>query len=198
MDFEIPCAVIGRFAKILTIMTHDANEWFNSIRIDNGLALASNRTVLACEQIGGGGGIVHIKNDPALIAQCEKEAPFDSVLYVTLNEALRFASAKTTLGYIYPGNCAVFSNEPNDFDRWRSILPKPAKKPKGGMQWNTEQIALLGASSPSGRLCFEEIIDASQPTIVRDAHDDQWFGLFNPWLVEQNFIPATLPDWVKP
>jgi hypothetical protein len=86
--FEIPCAVVGRFAKILTIMTHDANEWFNSIRIDNGLALASNRTILACEQIGGGGGVVHIKNDPALIAQCEKEAPFDSVLYVTLNEAI--------------------------------------------------------------------------------------------------------------
>ena len=198
MEFQIPCAVVGRLARVIERMTYGGNEWFNSIRIESGIAIASNRTILAAEIIGGPGGTVHIVNDPALIAQCRREAAFDSMLSISVNEALRFATCKTTLGYIHTGNCAVWSNAENLLADWRKHIPTtPVKKPKGGMVWVAENINALAASSPSGRLIFEEVIDATRPTIVRDALDSKWFGMFIPDLEGKDYVPATIPDWLK-
>lgn len=198
MEFQIPCETVARLAKVLRVMTYDANIWFNSIRIDNGVAIASNRAIMAVEQIGGPSGVIHIPNDPVLIAQCETEAPFASVLHITLPPGLQWASAKTDLGYVYPGNASVWSDLPNDMDKWRSLLPngKPGGA-KGGMYWDSDWIYDLGRSSPSGKLIFPEAIDTRRPVVVRDVHDPRWFGLFTSIDQSGQFPAATLPEWVK-
>lgn len=201
-DFIIPCDVFARLSRVLAIESTEPTPWFRSVRIDNGIAVATNRIVMAVENISSTNvGVVHIIADPDLIAQCMIEAPFKSTLTITVNDMLKYAVAKTTLGYIHPGNCAVWSDEPNDFDRWRSIVDlarQPVDKPSGGMFWSAENIASLAAASPSGRIVFEEIIDCTgtRPTIVRDVNDYEWFGLFQPYSRDSNYSPATLPSWM--
>jgi len=203
-DFTIPCDTIARLSRILTVESTEPTIWFRSIRIDHGIALATNRVVMAVEKINSdtNDGVIHIIADQALITQCASEAPFKSMLTITVNELLQYAVAKTTLGYVHPGNCVVWSNEPNDFDRWRSIIDltrEPAIKPSGGMYWSAENIANLAAASPSGRLVFEEIIDCTgaRPTIVRDVNDYEWFGIFQPFTRgDGSYSPATLPSWM--
>jgi hypothetical protein len=201
-DFTIPCDTFVRLARVLAIESSEPTPWFRSVRIDNEFALASNRIIMAVEHISRSNvGVVHIVADPALIAQCANEAPFKSVLTITVNELLKYAVAKTTLGYVHPTNCVVWSDEPNDFDRWRSVVDltrQPAAKPSGGMYWSADNIANLAASSPSGRIIFEEIIDCTgdRPTIVRDVNDYEWFGIFQPFVKAEHHNPATLPSWM--
>lgn len=208
-DYTIPCDVFARLTRVLAVESTQPTDWFRSVRIDNGVAVATNRIIMAVENISADNvGIIHIIADPALIAQCASEAPFKSVLTISVNETLKYAVGKTTLGYVHPRNCVVWSDEPNDFDRWRSVVDlarQPVTASRGGMYWNAENIANLAASSPSGRLIFEEFIDCSgnRPTIIRDVNDYEWFGLFQPFgrndLVggAGSFNPATLPTWIN-
>jgi hypothetical protein len=199
-DYVIPCDAFARLSNILRVIPAECDDHFRSIRIDNGVIVSCNRTVMAVENIGAVAGIIHIIAHPGLIEQCRKEAPFASTLTITVNDALKFAVAKTTLGYVHPGNCCLWSDAATDFDRWRSIAmatKEPAKVNRGGMFWDTEHITNLAASSPSGRLVFEETIDAQgRPTVVRDINDYNWFGIFNPYSLADNYNPATLPTWM--
>lgn len=198
MQFEIPCDTVARLAKVLRSVTAEHRSiWTGVIRYDDGVAVASSRRLLAAERIGGPRGVAHLIVTPDLLATCTKEAAFDSRLYVTVNEMLRHGTAKTTLGYVQPGNCIEWSDTENFLDNWRSIVPtEPAKKPVGGMFLMGELIADLGAASPSGGLIFEEIIDATRPALVRDFADPEWFGMFMPNL-ERDKHAATLPEWMK-
>jgi len=203
VDFVIPCDTFARLTNVLADFPPGNEQgWFNSVRIDNGQAVASNRHVMAIENIGGPSGVVHIAPDPVLIAQCRTEAKFSSKLTITVNETLRFAVAKTTLGYIHPGNCALWLDVPNDdYNRWRSIVmqcKERVKKSRGGMFWRADDIARLASSSPSGRLVFEETIDAqTRPTLIRDTNDYEWLGVFNPFGDGgEHHNPATLPSWM--
>jgi hypothetical protein len=199
-DFVIPCDTFVRLTNILYGMPEDISEWFKTVRIDNGIAVATNRRILAAENVGGPAGIIHVIADQALINQCRTEAAFSSALTITVNEVLKFAVAKTTLGYVHPGNCVRFSDDPNDFDRWRTVVEQcktPASAPRGGMFWDADMIARLAAASPSGRVVFEEIIDATgRPTIIRDINEYNWIGVFQPFSTEESYSPATLPTWI--
>jgi hypothetical protein len=200
-DFVIPCDTFVRLSNVLHDFLPDGEPWFTSIRIDNGQAVATNRSIMAIENIGGPAGIVHVIADPALIEQCRKEAPFKSTLTITVNEPLKFAVAKTMLGYVHPGNCAVWSDAPNDFDKWRETVlrcKEPVAKSSGGMFWNADGIARLAAASPSGGLIFEETIDANgaRPTLIRDVAEHDWLGVFNPFSSVNNQPAATLPSWM--
>lgn len=199
MNFEIPCAVFARLSHIIDMTPADASVWFRSIRIDNGVAVASNRKVIVCERITQGmPGAIHIIADPILVEQCKREAPFDSVLHITVNEMLKYATAATSMGYNYPGNAVIFSDEKNELEPWRTIVPTELpKKPQGGMFWNTEIIANIGKSSPSGRLIFQQVIDVTQPMIIRDIDDDQWFAFTYPRPDGPMREPASLPGWFK-
>jgi len=201
-EFIIPCETVVRLASILTDFPDAASDWCNSIRIDNGQAVATNRIVMSVENIGGPAGVVHLIPDAALIAQCRVETPFSSKLHIIVTSELRHAVAKTTLGYVHPGNCAIWSDAPNELDDWRSIVTKcakPADKYASGMFWDAANVARLAASSPTGRLVFEHIIDASgaRPTVIRDVNDPEWFGLFYPSSKLDKYAPATLPTWVQ-
>lgn len=199
-DYVISCDTVARLAKVLQVMPDNASEWFRSIRIDNGCAVVSNRATMVVELIGGPSGIVHLRTDPELVEQCIKEAPYGGKVTVTVNEALKFAVAKTTFGYAHPGNCAVWSDVSNELDRWRSIAwqtKEPLEKSVGAMFWNVDQISTLGDASPSGRIVFEAHIDAQRrPTVIRDITDYNWFALFNPFNASESYSPATLPTWL--
>ena len=200
-DFVIPCDTFVRLSNVLHNFHDAANEWFRTIRIDNGVAMATNRSIMAIENIGGLPGVIHVMADPALIQQCRTEAAFSSTLTITVNEVLKFAVAKTTLGYVHPGNCALWSDAPNELDRWRSIAQRtaePVPASRGGMYWKADAIAQLASASPSGGLVFEEFIDATgRPTVIRDVNEPNWCGIFNPYQVLEEYQPATLPGWLR-
>ena len=199
-DYVIPCDTFARLANVLKIMPPDVDPHFKTIRIDNGVAVAANRIIMAVENIGGNAGIIHVIASPGLIENCRKEAPFASSVVISVNEVLKWATAKTTFGYIEPGNCCLWSDVASDLDRWRSIAlatKEPATVNRGGMFWDADNISNLAAASPSGRLVFEEVIDVQgRPTIVRDINDYNWFGLFNPYSIGENIMPAVLPSWL--
>lgn len=195
-DFTIRC---DTFARLSTILDGEIEPLFNCIRLDNGQAVATNRMLMAIENIGGPSGIVHIIADPALIAQCVTEAKFDSRLTITVVEELKFATAKTTLGYIHPGNCSYWPEAVTPFDRWRDVVmqaKEPALASKGGMFWDAASMSRLASSSPSGRVVFEQNIDTSRPALIRDVTDYDWLGVFTPFSAKDNFVPATIPTWM--
>jgi hypothetical protein len=198
-DYTIKCDTIARLSNVIGDET--VNEWFRTIRIDNGVAVASDRKLMVAENIGGPAGIIHLICTPNLIAQCKYEAQFNGVLTITVIEELKFATAKTTYGYVEPNNCCLWSAERSaDFDRWRELansVREPATQPNGAMHWNTAYIHRLSEASPSGCIIFEEIIDLSRYALVRDIHDPNWFGLFNGYLASEEGVPATLPGWMK-
>jgi hypothetical protein len=179
----------------------DIDPVFNSIRIDNGQVVATNRSLMAIENVYGmPPGIIHVVCDPMLVAQCVTESKFDSRLTITVTEALKFAVAKTTLGYIHPGNCCYWPDGVTPFDRWREVVmqsKEPAAISNGGMFWESAAIARLAATSPSGRVVFEEHIDTSRPSLIRDVMDYDWLGVFSPFSRNDNYVAASMPTWMK-
>lgn len=204
-DYIMPCDTFARLASVVKTPGSNVTGWFDTIRIDHGIAVATNRVILVAEAIIGGNDIVHIKIDDALVEQCRREAPFDSKLTIIVNEPLKYAVAKTSLGYQSAGNLYFSSDEPRDeFDRWKSIAlmtREKVAKPSGGMFWDMPQITALAAASPSGQLVFEEVINCTKasrrPTVVRDVTTNDWFALFMPWDDSRpEHSPAKLPSWM--
>lgn len=202
-DFTVPCDTFARLSNVLRSMPPDIDPHFKSIRIDNGVAVASNRIIMAVENIGKNPGIIHVIASPGLIENCRKEAAYSSTLTITVNEPLKWAVAKTSFGYIEPGNCCLWSDAANDLDKWRDIAlsaKEPVKVNQGGMFWDAENIANLAAASPSGRVVFEENIDThGRVALIRDINDYDWFGMFQPWgSFGEKINPAVLPTWMVP
>jgi hypothetical protein len=210
MDFTISCEIFARLANVVKdIPATETRAHLKSVYVEhkngNAFAVVSNSKFAAIEHLGkveGGDGSIHIAADAALIQQCQTEAPFNSVLAVGYNDMLKFATAKTTLGYCYPGNAAITADG-SPLVEWRKWAPeKPVKATKGAMFWNTENIIAIGKSSPSGRVLFPEFIDATKPVVIRDVTDDNWLGIFMPnRAVEGETITysegAKLPEWFK-
>lgn len=212
MNFSIPCETFARLANVVKwFPPNETRDWLRCVYIEHrnneAFAVASNAKIAAIEYLGetsGPDGSVKVTIDPALITQCETEAAFKSVLQITTIPELNMASAKTSLGYNYPGTAALFTTEPTHFDTWRKWFPEAMPTaPNGAMYMTAEYIAMLGKSSPSGRLVFPEFIDTRKPVVVRDIDDPNWTGLFLPILTKNSdnspveYEPATIPDWVK-
>ena len=198
-DYTMSCDAFVRLSHILHNLPEDIDPVFRTIRIDNGQAVATDRSFMAIENIGGATGIIHILPDAALIKQCATEAKFDSQLTITVTEMLQHAVAKTTLGYVHPVNVSYWPTGGTDFDRWREVVMEasvPAAKSSGGMFWQADGVAKVAASSPSGRVVFEENIDVIRPTLVRDILEYDWLGVFNPFSRKDHYSPATLPTWM--
>ena len=199
-EFIIPCDVIARLSNVLRVPNDIMTDWFKAIRVDNGVAVVTNRRFMAVEKLpDANNGVVHIPLIPKLIAQCKIEGPLKSNLYVQVLDGMGIASARTTLGWQYPGNACVVSSEINEFDRWRDVVQDArdvSHKPAGGMYWDAEGVAALAASAPSGCLVFAENIDTMRPTIIRDTRDYNWFGVFRPREPGQAFPPAVVPTWM--
>ena len=198
-EITIPCETITRMTKILKYLPDYADEWVNTIRLDGDCMMVTNRAFMAVERISASVPTpVHIIAHPELLEKCEAEAQFSGQLYLIINEILGIITAKTTFGYTCPDNLLMNSLEPNELDRWRDIIPNEvATSSKGGMMLDLRYFTMLAESAPSKQIIFEEHIDITRPTIIRDMVDPEWFGVFNPKDLHRIHDPAKLPEWFK-
>jgi len=211
MNFNIQCEIFARLAGVSNRMpdnvTDEERGLLRCIRLErragHDYAIASNRKIAAIYHLGTSqepDNVVHIIVDAALVKQCNDEKPFNSSLAINVIPELQMASAKSTLGYNYPGNAAMFPAK-TPLDGWRSWVPdKPATASVGAMAWNVEDMVALNSASPSGSIAFPQFIDANKPVVVRDIHSPDWVGLFMPNRIDDagkayTVDPATLPDW---
>ncbi|QWY83127.1 hypothetical protein [Rhizobium phage RHph_X2_24] len=211
MNFEISCETFVRLAgvtrRMLDNVADDERAGLKCVRLEyksgNAYAIATNRKVAAIYHLGttaNPDGVAHVICDDALIKQCETEKPFNSSLFVTALPELQIVSAKTTLGYNYPGNAGVFKYHPQ-LDRWNTWAnPEPVKQSVGAMSWVTEDLLALNAASPSGNLAFPEFIDANKPVTLRDIKFPNFVALFMPNRTDDagnvyTVEPAELPEW---
>ncbi len=214
MTFKIPCETFLRLSHAATPIPGKDQPHCFCVRIEyvdgQAYAIATNSLIAAVQYLGSVppefNYAVSIVPDAALLAQCAIEKDFDGELTidVIVNEFMKFASVKTSFGYVQPGNCAYFPPDGMNYSpwqelgSWRKMAPlELPKKSKGFMFMETEQITLLGKASPSGRLVFPPFIDSSLPVVVNDAVDPEWFGLFLPREEKRpsNLSPAILPEW---
>lgn len=196
--YTIPCETFARLARLLDA-TDSNDPWVNSIRLESNLAIVTSRTMLAVERlpVTNDDAPIHIVTSPDLVTACAGEASFNGSLEVVVNDALRWASAKTTFGFQLPTNATVWSDVPNPLDRWRSIVPSDAPtKSKGSLCLWTDQLQHLVAASPSHQIVFPAVIDWTVPVLIRDAVDENWFAVFYVRKSDNPHKPAIKPEWL--
>lgn len=212
MNFEISVETFVRLAGVTKRIPDkvDENEaiLLKCVRLERKdgelFALASNRRIAAIYYLGksdGLDGAAHVVTDPAFVNQCETEKPFNSIIAVTVIPELQMASLKTTLGYNYPGNGAIFPVK-TPLSDWRTWLPPIITETKGAMAWNLDDMQSLNSASPSGEIAFPEFIDVGKPVVLRDIKTDNWVGLFMANRSDENgrmyaIEPAKLPTWCR-
>ena len=197
-EHTIPCETFARLCNVLKYLPR-ADPWCNSVRLEQNLAIVTNREYLVIERIDNPADEpLHVPADPALIAQCLTEATYHSKLHIAANSMLRYAALKTSMGYQFPGNAGLYLDEPCDLERWRSVIPTTmAKKAKGSMCLEAGALANIALSSPSGRITLPEFVDWSLPVVARDAVDPNWCAFFYVREADQPHEPATIPGWLK-
>lgn len=202
MQFAIKCETYVRLNSVLRKIEPD-KEHFRSIYIEckagNLIAVATNGKILAAELIGqvaAPDSYMHLSVDPLLVAQATQESPLGGSFHVVFTAMLNHAAIKSTFGFQFAGNGAVFPTN-DTVKRWRSIVDKI--ETPSPMIINAESIANLGYASPSGSLVFPETIDGSKPVVVRDLHEPNWFGLFLPTCFDEGKRikrpGAIYPEW---
>ena len=175
------------------------DPWCNSVRLEQNLAIVTNREYLVIERIDNPATEpLHILADPALIAQCLTEATYHSKLHIVGNSMLRYASLKTSMGYQFPDNAGLYLDEPCSIADWRTVIPPAmAKKAKGSMCIEAAALANVAQSSPSGRITLPEFVDWSLPVVARDAVDPNWCAFFYVREADNPHEPATIPGSLK-
>lgn len=212
VEFAISCDAFQRLASIVEMYqpSYDRAECVSVCIMNRGgrvIAQATNSKIAAYEYLAvtdQPDGQVLVVVDPALVEQCKTESPFGSFLTIQTNDALQFATAKTTLGYAYPDNAAIWNAAPGNlhsflFDKIRDEH-KVLKKSVGVMHWYLDSLVRLAGSSPSGRVLFPEFINTKMPCVLRDPLAENWFGAFIPEMNAHDeqtveYTAATLPDW---
>lgn len=199
-EISIPCEKIARLANVLRYFPDVADDWTDSFRFEDDMILVTNRHFLAIERHDGGSisKPVHMTASAELINQCKTEMAYSSKIQIIVNDTLGLISARTTLGYQYPGNLLHRGTGENAMDRWRNIVPSgPAKESNNGWMLEMDHFQMFAESSPSKCIVFEKSVDIHQPSIVRDLVDPDWFGVFWAKDVKHPHSPATLPKWFK-
>lgn len=200
--FTIPCELYTRLAGVAIQPDEETNRpTLRSVRIEhlNGrcIAVASNARIVAGEFIQDideerGFSGVNVSIAPGLLALAAQAPDADLIV----NQAPGWTVITTSDGAMFPGNGEV----PGDYPEWRGLIPTelPTKN-NGCFSFSGLQMARLCASSPSGSIRCARNIDFAAPTIVRDIHDENWFGIFMVTDGEkaQSFKPATVPEFLK-
>jgi len=196
---KISCDTIARLSLLLG---RADDPIFNTLRLDNGRVVASNRKLMVIERVESFEGAYHINVPEALANQCREEAKYNSVLDITPNPVLKYTTARTTLGFDVSENIGVWSDHPTAYDDWheRIIEPlrQPVQEPSGTMIWIADDIELLARTSPSGVVVFERMIAAdTRPVLMRDLNDDGWCAVTMMTLNDDvTRAPAALPGWL--
>lgn len=198
-EISIPCEVIARLANVLKYFPDSADEWTDSIRLEDNYAMATNRCYMAVERLKTSVATpVHIKADPAFIEQCRIEAQYSSNVFFVVNPMLGMITARTTMGYQYPGNLLLRLSAPNKLDDWKNVIPRtPCAAPGSSLMLDLTQFMMFAETAPSKMIIFERCFNMTMPSIVRDRISPDWFGVFNPKDNIELHDPATLPGWFK-
>lgn len=175
---------------------------FNCIVIEPGLAMATNRKILAVQEIENDNPGVHLLVvDPMLVEACRMDAFSDGDLTFDVIDGTQWGTATTTGGYAYPGNAVYQLEGPSELFSWRTCIPSAADysaKSNGFMFLDTELMWQLGQSAPSKRFVFPQHVDSTKPVLVRDYIDPSWFGVFLAQGRAGDVIrPPQYPDWFK-
>lgn len=207
MEIAISCDAYVRHSRVAKYLAdEDERQYLRSIFIErkNGkvVIVSTNAKIAAIEKLPdsiGPDGFCNLIVDDALIAQCQTETAFHSNLNIVVNDILKFATIKTTLGYIHVGNGLAPQPEHSEFVNWREwFADELPKKTKGAMQASFDYLSVLAECSPSGNMVWQEFIDTSKPVIVQDIHNTDWVGLFLPrGKKNSNVTSATIPHWVS-
>ena len=205
MEVSISCDAFARLAKISSSNSEGylRSIWLEVTEAGDVIAVATNRKIAAIEKVGKstiGVMKMNVCVDEKLVEQCKTEIAFNSSITFVNNEALKFISAKTSLGFVHSGNAGIYATEENAFETWRDWFPDEIPtEPNGGIFSNLENLALLASSSPTASVVFQEIIDNKKPVIVQDIHEPAWLGLFMPRPDAQTRSPEpfSVPGWVK-
>lgn len=199
-EITLSCETFLRISRITDDMPSDMHPSWSTLRFDSGCVIATDRSFMAIENFTSQQfSAFHIIRDDALLAQCETEAKFNSRMTIVVNEFLKFAVIKTSLGYQTAANVLYTGELDPAWEKWKSVAQKcaePAPKHTGPMFMSAEGVARLVSSSPSGLVVFEEIIDVNRPALVRDVKDYHWIGLFHPTSLHDHYAAATLPTWI--
>lgn len=202
MNISIPCDTIVRLSNLLPKPGADVEDIFHSIRLDHGRIIVTDRMYAAVEELTPFKGVYHIRLPDEILEQCRIEAQYSSNLIVTPNEMIKWTVARTTMGFEINESIGVWPTEPTTFDKWFEKLVRPCLTPatltNGALICDADDIARLAATSPSGRIIFESVIDTSRPTILRDIDDSRWVGFFWPKLHDGRYhAPASIPRWLE-
>ena len=198
IEHTIPCETYVRLAKLLDYDPM-GDPWCKSVRLEDGYAIVTNRQMMVVERIDcPNPAPFHLVIDPVLLQAAETEAPMHSKLHITAIDAIKTASAKTTLGYSFTGNAGLYLDEMNVIDSWRERVPTEiVAASNGSMRLCLKSMQSLLATSPSGAVTFPEIVDWAKPVVVNDEVDPNWFAVFFVRRGENPHNPARLPAWFK-
>lgn len=199
-EIVISCEKISRLSNIFRFPPDDEKPWHRVMRLEGDYIIVTNRAYLCVERHNASPvpSPVHITLDEQFVEQCQKESLYSSKAHFVINTTLGLVSARTTMGYQYPGNLLYTVPGENFLDRWREVIPKErAKEANNGLQLSLAGIDMLASTSPSKHLIFEKYMDVRQPSIVRDANDPDWFAVFWGRDKSRQHVAADLPWWFK-
>lgn len=199
---QIPCELIVRMAPLVRRAT---DPKFKMLRLENGIVIACDRRLLSVEKlVTDFQGVCNLDLTDELVEQCRTEAALSGVLQVIPNDMLQFTTVKSSYGWTNVGNIGIYMDVSDGIGRWREVInqcvdPLQTAGVGSAMVWNAKDIATLAATSPTGEVAFERIIDPNQrPTLMRDIACGEWVGCFLPRIPDGVFHPpAELPVWVR-
>jgi hypothetical protein len=172
--------------------------WFDSVRLDGQCAVASNRMYMSIQRLKTvAPAVFHLVHDAELIRVAATESKFNSNLHITVDPVLKWATVTTSLGYKHPSNGGIWSDIPNDMDRWRSIVPTGKSVASGGLYLDVALLQTLVESSPSGKVVLQQNVNVNESCLMRDTLDPDWFGLFYPRPADGALNGAIVPNWWK-
>lgn len=197
-EYKIPCDVFVRLAAVHHTQADEPNTFDNTLRLEGGLAISSNRKIMVIEKISKNNGpAAHFKFSDELVKQARIEAPHGGIIIISHSPDMGFAVAKTNFGFSLTENLLVTSDGLNPWGDWRNLLPEPPTSQKGVMFWSLPEMIALNQASPSGTIVFPTFINSDYPVLVRDQNDENWLGLFMPSSADRNEEPAEIPEWLK-
>lgn len=212
MQYSISCEQFLRLANA-TIKAYDDDNYpdhYRCIYLENknshAYAVATNGKIMAVEHLGGTrnpDGRVLIMITDMLLGQCAAEIAHDGFINISVTDVpgFKYAALTTTHGFSYPMNAAFFPPDddwPRPWYNWRRILPDAMSLiPSGFLYMKGELLANLCKSCPSGSIVFPEVINTTQPILVRDSVDPDWCGLFLGTSQKLNAKPALFPEWLR-
>ncbi len=195
MKFEIPSETFVRMANAAARPTDDLRPHLACVRLEyrdgKYFCVASTSWIIAVEYLGDTtepNGFVNVPTHAGLLA-------------IPPGEIFEFDhwpdfGVLTCANHPWITLEAVPDTEPM-FTRWPTIFPAVAKRVDNGFLFiQAEYFQRLADASPSGKLCFPEVIDSRDVVIVRDKDDPNWVGAFSPTDKLKQARAALRPEWL--